>query len=70
MKKVKVKIAVAVDKDGSWNAHGWSGYDNDDEARYQVTLDAGSVNNFYWIEAELPIPEETVIHGDVIKDSK
>lgn len=55
MATVKVRIAVAVDKDGKWNSCGASGMEDDD----MLGLAADCVETGerrYWITAELEMP--------------
>jgi hypothetical protein len=63
MATVKVKVAVAVDKNGKWGCCGW---DSDDEnSRKQMmglasdNMDASAyeVAAYYWITADLEIPD-------------
>lgn len=70
MKTVKVKIAVAVDPDGDWNANGWSSADDDIMMMDLVvdTLKDGEAR--YWVEAELPVPETQSVQGQVTPDTK
>lgn len=61
---VRVRIAVAVQPDGGWNAAGWEdGSDNEklDAALQPMTNNAAHV----WIEAEVPVPPEVTIEGQV-----
>jgi hypothetical protein len=68
MNTVKVRIAVCVDSKGNWNASGWkSGKDSDKMGIASEGVDDGEAR--YWIEAELAIPEYTIISGIVISDS-
>lgn len=51
---VRVRIAVAVDPTGAWLAHGGdlaSAEDSKKEIAFNEERDA-----FYWIEADLPLP--------------
>ncbi len=71
MKTVKVRIAVAVDKSGKWNASGWGeGMTHADEEAMDIAvgdIDEGEAR--YWVEAELPIPEvETVSASKVTEE--
>lgn len=61
---VKVRIAVAVDKNGRWNSFGVDNMDDDellDWASEIVEPDA----SHYWLEAELPIPSVPVYEASV-----
>lgn len=64
MATVKVRIAVAVDADGDWNACGGSGMD-DGEAM-DIAIDVvGNGEARYWLTAELPVPEPQEIEATV-----
>lgn len=55
---VRVRIAVAVDRYGNWNSFGHCAAD--DEMDHAVDgVSAGE--DRYWIEVDLPVPEEKVI---------
>ena len=68
MKTVKVRIAVAVDRNGMWNACGWTGAKNEDMRKMAVDV-VGAGDRVFWLEAQLPIPEELVIRADVTEES-
>ena len=55
---IYVRIAVAVDPGGEWNANGWGGRDRpyDEEAMFMAVESVGTNAARYWIETELPIP--------------
>lgn len=65
-KTVRVRIAVAVDETGDWSASGWrltpgrSPAGHYDEMQ-GIALDGvmGKHVVYHWIEADIPIPEET-----------
>lgn len=60
-RKVKVRLAVAVGTDGSWNACGFSDARNDRdkmELAVETVPDGGAR---YWLEAELDVPEVPII---------
>jgi len=65
MATVKVRIAVAVDAKGDWNAVGYSGARSDaDKMDLCVeTLDSGEAR--YWLEAELGVPEIPTVAAEV-----
>lgn len=67
MKTVRIRIAVAVDQQGHWNASGWSGeYSPAKDAAIDSALEyCGSGAVLYWVEADLPIPEAVVVQGEV-----
>ena len=64
MEKLKVKIAVAIDKNGRWSSAGWGSKVDiksvDDLMGYAIeTLENGEKQ--YVIEVELEIPTQDVI---------
>lgn len=69
MATVFVKIAVAVDPEGKWNAVGWSeegalvGADCMDAAL--AGLGDGSGEARYWVTAVLHVPETEAVEGKV-----
>lgn len=65
MATVKVRIAVAVDDTGNWNACGWKNAPNDAE---KMDLCVESLNDGearYWLEAELALPEVLALQASV-----
>jgi hypothetical protein len=70
MRTVKVKIAVAVDPQGRWYAHGSGGKDfqfpeNHDELLETVDTDqCGPNEKLYWITAELIVPQIETVAGE------
>jgi hypothetical protein len=57
---VKVRVAVAVDPDGAWNASGWGNADGPVDAQMAMEIACESVGtgeNRFWLEVEVPIPE-------------
>jgi hypothetical protein len=67
MKTVKVRIAVAVDRDGVWHAAGWgSGGVPATDAAMDIAVEAiGPGEARYWVTAELPVPGEVEFAGAV-----
>jgi hypothetical protein len=67
MKTVRVRIAVAVDADGKWNASGWGTEHTfaNDTAMDIVIEGVEDGEARYWVEAELQIPEEKTVQGEV-----
>lgn len=70
--KVRVRIAVAVDPRGDWNAAGWDCsypaevYDRKAmEVACEGVLD-GSAR--YWLEADLDVPEVPTINAEVTEE--
>ena len=64
MRKVKVKIAVAIDSDGDWNAVGRAEQD-EREVMDIASLIVYTNAALYWVEAELEVPEERIVQGKV-----
>jgi hypothetical protein len=64
--RVRVRIAVAVELDGSWSASGWSGA-NADTVKAAVADSLGSDDvRWSWVEADVPMPEpEETVQGVV-----
>ncbi len=64
MKPVKIRVAVAVDQSGDWNACGGKNLRDQSAMNYAVeTLGDGEVR--YWLTAELPVPGTTEIAAGV-----
>lgn len=63
MKTVKVRIAVAVDPDGKWAAHGWP--EQDDETAFELVVDDLKHGEYrYFLTAELAVPEIAQIEAE------
>jgi hypothetical protein len=67
---VRVRILVAVDRNGKWISHGASG-ESEAEARQWIfieDLEEGEV--YHWIEADVPLPVDAgpAIKGMVLHD--
>lgn len=65
-KTVKVRIAIAVCPNGEWSAFGlWRM--NDEQKKENTFVDdfAEGSEQFYFIEAEVPLPHAQVIKGAV-----
>jgi len=65
---VKVRIAVAVDGTGTWVAAGWptsqekaSGF----LLAHDYVSELADHIAYHWVTAELPIPAETEVEGEV-----
>jgi hypothetical protein len=69
---IRVRIAVAVDAGGEWNANGWGGRDRpfDPEAMSMARHSVGENAAQYWIEAELPVPGSRAPQGPVTIDGE
>ena len=68
---VRVRIAVAVGPDGSWNACGWlresTGKPADKDAMDIAVEGASDGAASYWVEATLPLPTSaTAVEADVV----
>lgn len=69
-KTVKVRIAVAVDPEGKWQAHGWQPRPDHVQRDAKFMQDTAREDleygeAMYWIEAELPVPEAQTVQGTV-----
>lgn len=66
-KTIRVRIAVAVDSRGHWNAAGVSGSGSDDLMRAAVLDDEllGGEAVVHFIEATIPLPESVTVEGEV-----
>ena len=60
-KVVKIRIAVAVDKNGFWSAAGNCVYESDEDAATgamdYMPLERSSNSHIVWLDAEVPLPE-------------
>ncbi len=70
-KTVRVRVAVSLGYHGEWcyGAIGWS--DMTDSVAIDQAVDVGDVANVravHFIEADIPIPEPTVVEGKVVKE--
>lgn len=67
-KTVRVRIAVRVETDGDWSASGFRDADGDSSAADTMWNDS-KTSRVYWVEADVPIPSETIdppIEGEVV----
>lgn len=69
MKTVKVRIAVAVDRDGNWSAFGCNEHTDKVDMNYAVAGDE-SLTGRYFVEAELPIPTVPTVQGTVVEEKR
>lgn len=70
MKKTKVRIALAVDSQGDWNACGWSRDGKptlDDDMMTAAVEMVSDGENQYWVEVEVEIPEPKTVQGKATK---
>lgn len=65
METVKVRIAVAVAPDGSWNASGFSSARDDGDKMELAIEPIPDGEARYWLEAELRIPETKLVQAEV-----
>lgn len=68
MKKKTIRIPCAVDHTGNWSACAWEG--GDDALMWEATEGAelhGTIQRFY-IEVEIPVPEDGVVPKGVVKE--
>lgn len=65
MKTVKVRIAVAVDSSGEWNAYGGSGGMSDADQMDLCVEPLAQGEARYWLEADLVIPKVPTIQAEV-----
>jgi hypothetical protein len=64
MKTVKVRIAVAVDRNGNWSASGYDGHEKNDPFSNVIdVLEPGEAR--YWVTAELSLPHCEEVQGEV-----
>lgn len=63
-KTVRVNVAVAVDKNGTWLAEGW---DNAQKDMLEDMVKKRMSGKFYihWLTADLPITEEMAVEAEV-----
>lgn len=67
MKTVRVRIAVAITPDGLWACAG--NWDAPDDELMSFAIDRlycqQQEADYYWIEADVPVPTTNVIIGEV-----
>lgn len=67
---MKVRIPVAVASDGTYSAYRWSVLDDEHDAesvaRSALIFHKGKATRIVWIEADVPLPVETVVEGKVV----
>ena len=62
---VRVRACCAVDADGDWNICGWKGAKNEAAMRDIACDMVKDGERVTWIEASVPLPEETTVEGEV-----
>lgn len=66
---VKVRVAVAVDSDGNWRAHGWPAREpvalSCESMQFAATSATRSGAIIHWIWADLPIPAPAEVEATV-----
>lgn len=67
LKTIKVRIAVAVNETGNWDAYGRDCH-SDITAINQVLcqMPANKHNGIYFVEADLPVPTAETYQGEVV----
>jgi anti-sigma factor RsiW len=63
-KTVKIRIAVAVDPTGDWNAYGGGSMKDKDAMEFATEVLADGETRF-WLTAELPVPEVAEVVASV-----
>ena len=67
MKTTRVRIAIAINTHGEWNAIGY--VTTDGMLQVEANWDDDPEVTFHWVEADIPIPEPkpgtTVVEGEV-----
>jgi len=64
-KKVKVKIALAVDSEGNWGAAGASGMTKSEALEYATDGCEGGYYKVYWLTAEVEAPQPVEVEIDL-----
>lgn len=54
--KIKVRIALAANREGEWSAYGYRGHD--DWGSIMDTFERMDGEQRFWIEAEIDVPDE------------
>lgn len=63
---IKTRIAVAVARDGTWAAAGWT--DGDPDELMDIAIEnAGEAGLRFWVEAELPVPRDITVSADRVE---
>ena len=69
--RMRIKVAVAVDDEGNWVAHGGSQYDGDTIDELLVDEQdhlEGNARQQYWLVVDIPLPATEVLAGQTIDD--
>ncbi len=67
-KTVRVRIAVAVNAIGHWNACG--SHDLSEKTSRGITLEGLAVDGpeaVRWIEADVPLPDDVTVEGECVQ---
>lgn len=64
--KVKIRIALAVDADGGWNASGWSKMDEKDAQNIALEGCKDDFPALYWVETEVDTPEDSATRVEAV----
>jgi len=63
---MKIRIIVAIDRKGAWQAHGSSDDETDGKLRKHVFVDhLENGERYCFIEAEIPDYQEPTIQGEI-----
>lgn len=71
-KTVKIRIAVAVDQDGTWGACGWKGAKDSEVmelARENAETSGDGLyraEQHYYVSVEIPLPRPVEVTGDMV----
>lgn len=73
MATIKIRIAVAVDSLGSWNAGGYGGpafEAGEEEAERALDvaisgLESADCQSVVWVSVEIPIPSQIEVEGEI-----
>jgi len=69
MKTRRIRIAVAMWPDGSWNCCGCGKLDENmsDKNMVELATEIGDIgDSIFFVEADIPMPEYYVIEGEVV----
>ena len=63
----RVRILVAVDPAGNWSGFGMPGDDYVSAKRNIYIDDLEEGERYYWVEADVPVPEIETVTGRVVE---
>lgn len=61
----RIRILVAIDSDGKWVSAGCDYGSASDPKEWIFLDDLGTNLTYHWIEADVPVPGETTIEGQI-----